>query len=73
MQYKKLQMTFKAKNTSLLPKCALADLGELFVFRKLITKRKLDSIVIFGHDGGLPVRPESTQTIRYEQVNTVPG
>lgn len=51
-----------------LPEGALADLGELFVLRKLVAKRKLDAIVIFGHDGGLSVRPGTTQTIKKGNV-----
>lgn len=46
----------------------MADLGELFVLRKLVAKRKLDAVVIFGHDGGLPVRPGTTQTTRRCEV-----
>lgn len=39
------------------PKGALSYLGHLLVLRKLVAERKLHSVVVFGHDGGLPVRP----------------
>lgn len=39
------------------PKGALSNFGHFFIFRKFVTERKFNSVVVFGHDGGLPIGP----------------
>ena len=45
------------------PKRPLSNFSQLFIFRKLVAEREFNAIVVFGHDGGLPVGPEEEHTL----------
>lgn len=46
------------------PKGSLSYLGHFLVLGELVTERKLHSVVVLRHDGGLPVGPGQKENSR---------